>query len=108
MKINPPPPPPKPTRPYEYNFHSGIPKEYKEEILNKVGEKFNEPKPLEDKFITKDSKYKCIFKYNPLIKDVKFTRTIINPEYNFDYTISSTNCGENIPPKNVIKIKIMI
>ena len=31
VKINPPPPPPKPTRPYEYNFHSGIPKEYKEE-----------------------------------------------------------------------------
>ena len=98
LKINPPPMPPKPIRPYEYNFHSGLPEEYKEEILNKVGEKFNVPKPIEDKFITKDSKYKCIFKYNPMIKDIKFTRTIINPEYNFDYTISSTNCSDNIEP----------
>ena len=29
IKIDPPPPPPQPTRPYEYDFHSGIPKEYK-------------------------------------------------------------------------------
>ena len=46
-----------------------------------------------------------MFKYNPMIKDVKFTRTIINPEYNFAHTISSTNCGENIDPTKCNKNK---
>ena len=40
-----------------------------------------------------------------MIKDVKFTRTIINPEYNIDYTISSTNCSENIDPDKCNKNK---
>lgn len=95
--IHPPPPPPKPTRPYEYNFHSKLPKKYKEEVLTKLGDKFNEPKPLEDRFTTEDKNHKCIFKYNPKLKDLKFVRTIINPKYNFDYSISSTSCGPNIP-----------
>jgi len=95
--IHPPPPPPKPTRPYEYNFHSNLPKQYKEEVLSKIGVNFNEPKPLEDRFITEDKNHKCIFKYNPKVKDLKFVRTIMNPKYNFDYSISSTSCGPNIP-----------
>ena len=95
--VDPPPPPPKPTRPYEYEFHSNLPKEYKKEVLTKLSGNFNEPKPLEEKFITEDGTHKCMFKYNPKVNDLKFVRTIINPEYNFDYKISSTECGENIP-----------
>lgn len=103
IKIDPPPPPPQPTRAYEYDFHSGIPKEYKTEILTKLSDKFNGPRPVEDRFITEDNTHKCMFKYSPKIKDLKFVRTIINPEYNFDYTISTTKCGEDVPPEKCNK-----
>lgn len=103
--IHPPRPPPKPIRPYEYKFHSNIPKEYRHEIFTTFEEDFKEVKPMERNFVTKNKTHKCVFKHNPKVNDVKFVRTIINPDYNFDFTIDTTSCGPNVPEDKCNKNK---